>query len=148
MTGMPEGVAELTAAFAASDPRLDLWRRWPDVSADEDALSDRFACRQVAEAFTAFARSHGWTAVTVAAEEAEHPFADYHFWTRLILGADLVDVDWTARQYHNLHEVAGRDPKVLDLPWPLVWTADDEEHPVAGRFTRMRSVTHPGSLAR
>ncbi|MFJ2662507.1 hypothetical protein [Arthrobacter koreensis] len=140
-----DDVAVLTAAFAASDPRLDLWRRWPAVSDAEDAFSDQFACQEVSESFTAFARSHGWGAVTVEGAEAEHPAADYHYWTRLLRGEDLVDVDWTARQYHNLHVISGRDPKVLNLPWPLVWEADDEIHPVAGRFTRMRSFTRPGS---
>lgn len=140
-----DDIAVLTAAFTASEPRLDLWRRWPDVSPAEDDLSDSFACEQISESFTAFARGHGWTAVTVAADEAATPFVDYHRWTRLLLGPELWDVDWTARQYHNLHRIGGGDPKVLGLPWPLVWEADDENHPVAGRFARMRSLTRPGS---
>lgn len=145
MAGTRDDVAALAVAFAASDPRVDLWRRWPDVSDAEDALSDQFACQQVSESFTAFARSRGWDAVTVEGAEAVHPFADYHYWTRLHVGDGLVDVDWTTRQFHNLHEAGGRDPKVLDLPWPLVWAADDEIHPVAGRFTRMRSFSGGGS---
>lgn len=145
METVPDEITALTWAFADSDPNLDLWRRWPDVSEAEDAFSDQFACEQVSERFTAFARSRGWTAITVEGADAVHPFADYHYWTRLLQGEEMVDVDWTARQFHNLHEAGGRDPKVLDLPWPLVWEADDEIHPVAGRFTRMRSFTRPGS---
>lgn len=146
MAGGPhDAVAALTAAFAASDPNLDLWRRWPDVNAAEDAFSDQFACEQVSHAFTLFAREHGWDGTMLVADEAESPFVDYHAWSRLFRGPERWDVDWTVRQYHNLHQVNGRDPEVLDLPWPLVWTPDGKTHPVAGSFSRMRSLASPRS---
>lgn len=134
-------VDSLVSAFADSDPRLDIWRRWPDVSPAEDAFSDGFACEQVGNLFTQFANGNGWKAITIGADLAETPFVDYHVWTRLFRGAERWDVDWTVRQYHNLHEPGGRDPKILDLPWPLVWARPDDTHPVAGTFGRVRNLT-------
>lgn len=144
----------LVAAFAVGTPNLDIWRRWPDVSASEDAFTDSFACEQVSHAFTIFARDRGWDATTVIGDEAETPFVDYHVWSRLFRGPERWDVDWTVRQYHNLHGPGGRDPKVLDLPWPLMWqpalapvsTPDGRAHPVAGRFGRLRSLPSPPLL--
>jgi hypothetical protein len=136
---------ELVRAYAASDPRLDIWRRYPDVSEAEDALTDGFACKRVSEDFAEFARERGWNAIAVLAIGAEHPLADDHAWVRINHDGQSYEVDWTARQFHNLH-AAGRDEAVLRLPWPLVWAADGPQHPVAGRFTRLSALSLAGAM--
>ncbi len=140
-----KALEELVQSYAASDPRLDIWRRYPDISEAGDALTDGFACRQVSEGFAEFAREHGWNAIAVLAECSEHPLADDHAWVRINHGWQSYDVDWTARQFHNLHAAAGRDHAVLRLPWPLVWVATGE-HPVVGRFAGLRPLSLTGSL--
>lgn len=126
-------IETLVAAFAASQPKLDIWRRYPDVAEAEDDYTDHFACEEVSALFATFARQHGWDAVVILAEGAEEPFADYHAWVRLTRGAEAHDVDWTARQYHNLRE---NDEAVLFRPWPLVWVPTGG-HPIAGTFRKM-----------
>lgn len=138
---------DLLAGFAAAEPRLDIWRRYPDISEAEDALTDSFACEAVSALFAAYAGSQGWRAVTVRAEGAEAPLADYHVWVRLTCEGRSVDVDWTARQYHNLHRPEGRDEAVLALPWPLVWPATGQ-HPVVGKFATFGSLGLASALRR
>ena len=111
----------LVGAYVASDPRLDIWWRYPDISEAEDEFTDGFACEQVSAGFAEFARERGWNAIAVLAEGAEHPMADYHAWVRIRDGAWSYDVDFTVRQYHNFHRAGGRDHAVLALQWPLVW---------------------------
>jgi hypothetical protein len=123
-------LAELTAAFVAATPKADIWRRYPDVSSAEDDATDTYACEALAAAFADFAAGLGVSARVVYAEDAEEPFVDYHVWTRVETTDGVRDVDWTARQYHNLDGV--RDA-ALDAPWPLVWPPSDA-HPLAGRF--------------
>jgi hypothetical protein len=127
---------KLVGAYTASDPRLDIWRRYPDISEAEDEFTDGFACEQVSAGFAEFARKQGWNAIAVLAEGAEHPMADHHAWVRIQDGVWIFDVDFTARQYHNLHRIEGRDHAVLALPWPLVWMYMGK-HPVAGKFARL-----------
>jgi hypothetical protein len=136
---------ELIGAYAASDPRLDIWRRYPDISEAEDEFTDGFACEQVSAGFAEFARERGWNAIAVLAEGPEHPMADYHAWVRISDGAWSHDVDFTMRQYHNLHRAEGRDHAVLALPWPLVWVATGE-HPVVGKFTRLGPLSMAGAM--
>lgn len=127
----------LLNAFIDSDPCLDIWRRYPDITEAEDESTDTWACVQVSAEFTAFARGLGWDAVLLDGIEPEHPFAFDHAWVRLTHSGRVYDVDWTARQFHNLHVVGGRDPAVLTLPWPLVWdpaVVGKNIHPVAGEF--------------
>lgn len=131
----------LLEAYKEHAPQVDIWRRYPDVTEQEDDATDQWACGEVSRSFAAFAREHGWSAVVIHAEGAEAPLADYHYWVRLLhprLGVH--DVDWTVRQYHNLHEEGGRDEAVLSLPWPLVWSplADPDTHPIAGSFRTVR----------
>lgn len=134
---------ELLAAYKENDKRLDVWRRYPDLTETEDAFTDYWACEEVSREFAAFARSRGWESLVIHADGAQTPFADYHYWVRLIRPhLEVYDVDWTARQYHNLHEVDGHDPAVLDLPWPLVWNPlpDLDAHPIAGVFDTVRHL--------
>jgi hypothetical protein len=137
----------LIGAYKVSDPRLDIWRRYPDISEAEDAITDGFACEQVSAGFAEFARGQGWNALAVLAEGAEHPMADYHAWVRVQDGAWSYDVDFTARQYHNLHRTEGRDRAVLALSWPLVWVYRGE-HPVVGKFADLSPLSLAGVLSR
>lgn len=130
---------DLLAGFAAAEPRLEIWRRYPDITEAEDTLTDSFACEAVSAAFAAYARSQGWQAAGILAEGAEAPLADYHAWVRLARDGCSVNVDWTVRQYHNLHRAQGSDAAVLALPWPLVWPATGE-HPVVGTFAHLGAL--------
>ncbi|QOD06042.1 hypothetical protein [Pseudarthrobacter sp. BIM B-2242] len=142
MTIRPEGphdtaIAALLNTFIDSDPRLDIWHRYPDISETEDDYTDGWACEQVSAEFAAFARKHGWDAVVVHADDPKHPLAFDHAWVRLTRDGSALDVDWTARQFHNLHDSDGNDPAVLTLPWPLAWDpaiVGRHSHPVAGPY--------------
>lgn len=115
---------DLLAAFATATPMIDVWRRYPDITPDEDDRTDAWACQQASEEFVAFARAHGFHAVLITVAEPRPPEYD-HYWSRV----DNTNVDWTARQYHNLkHPPAA---KHQDLPCPLTWPAG-EPHPILG----------------
>ncbi|MCB5280310.1 hypothetical protein [Arthrobacter sp. ES1] len=135
----------LVLSYAASDPRLDVWRRYPDIGEAEDAGTDTFACKQVSAGFAEFARERGWNAIAVLAEGADHPLADDHAWVRINDGSQSYDVDFTVRQYHNLHRAEGGDESVLALPWPLVWTYRGE-HPVVGTFAGLSPLSMATTL--
>lgn len=127
----------LLDGFIASDPRLEIWRHYPDITEEDDAVTDGWACESVSAQFAAFARDHGWDAGVVHGEDPETPMAADHVWVGLRRGETVVDVDWTARQYHNLYVEQGHDPRVLGLPWPLVWAPHavaGNTHPVVGFF--------------
>lgn len=60
-------LVSLLTAFIDSNPRLDIWRRYPDISEAEDEATDTWACGQVSQQFAAFAREHRWDAVVIRA---------------------------------------------------------------------------------
>lgn len=126
---------ELVASFTDSDPRLDIWRRYPDISEEEDESTDYWACGEVSAEFAGHAQALGWDAEIVTAS-ADHPMADEHVWVHLHRDGQTLAVDFTARQYHNLNEISW-DPEVLGAPWPLTWNpdADPGRHPLMGSFT-------------
>mgnify|MGYP000567511529 CR=1 FL=1 len=128
--------AALLDGFVSSNPKLDIWRRYPDISEDEDDATDEWACAEVSGEFAEYAQSQGWEAEVVEAV-SEHPMADEHVWVHLHRGGQVTAVDWTARQYHNLEEIS-RDPKVMGAPWPLTWDPREtpDEHPLMGGFSR------------
>lgn len=135
----------LLADYASSDPRLDIWKRYPDISETDDAYTDRWACENVSAEFVAFARSRGWDAVSVHGVDSYQPLAMDHCWVRLSTAEGFLDVDWTARQYHNLFNQDGLDPDVLSLPWPLTWdpvTVGPKAHLVVGEFTAVSPEEH------
>jgi hypothetical protein len=127
---------KLLNAYIESDPRLEIWRNYPDISEAEDDYTDRWACEQVSAEFAAFARSNGWDAVVLRGENPEAPMAFDHAWVRVTRDGVVSDVDWTARQFHNLFCVS-RDPAVLALPWPLAWDPSaiaPEDHLIVGQY--------------
>jgi len=139
-----DGVSELIAllnTYIASDPRLEIWRHYPDITEGQNDYTDTWACEQVSAEFATFARSLGWDAAAVRGENPDHPFAFDHAWVRLTRDGRTTDIDWTARQYHNLHEADGHDPAVLNLPWPLVWdpaVVGPDAHLIVGSFASAR----------
>lgn len=133
----PRELINLLQSFIDSDPRLHIWRRYPDITEVEDNYTDTWACVQVSEQFATFAREHGWDAAVVHADEPEQPLAFDHAWVRLTRASRSTDVDWTARQFHNLYVAEGHDPNVLSLPWPLAWdpaAIAPEDHLIVGRY--------------
>lgn len=127
----------LLQSFIDSDPRLHIWRRYPHISETDDNYTDGWACEEVSQEFAAFARRLGWDAVVVRGTDPTEPLAFDHTWVRLKRNGEVRDVDWTARQYHNLYVTEGHDPNVLTLPWPLAWAphvVGDNSHLIVGRF--------------
>lgn len=133
----PANLLDLLNAFIASEPRLDIWRRYPHITEAEDNATDTWACVQVSEQFAAFASARGWEAAVVHADDPELPLAFDHAWVRLTRDGAAHDIDWTSRQFHNLFVADGRDPNVLTLPWPLAWAphlVGDNSHLIVGPY--------------
>lgn len=145
MTNPAPALAELLSGFRAATPRLEIWRRYPDISEAENDTTDLWACAEVSAEFSAYAAARGRTAETVTVL-ADHPLADEHVWVQLHnpCTADITAVDWTARQYHNLH-VLSSDPRVLAAPWPLVWNpvSSPQNHPLLGGFRLLHTTLSP-----
>lgn len=136
-----EELVGLLNAFIDSEPRLRIWADYPDITEAEDDATDYWACVQVSTEFAAFARTHGWQACVVRATSPEHPMAFDHAWVRLARDGVVSDVDWTARQFHSLHEPDGHDRNILDLPWPLAWdpaAIAPEDHPIVGIYAALK----------
>jgi microcystin degradation protein MlrC len=134
-----ERLKQLIAEYRKCRPIVDIWRRYPDITPGEDAQTDSWACEEVSRSFADFAKRRGWDAVFIYAEDADVPFTDYHAWVQLTQDGVTRAVDWTARQYHNLHQVDGHDPAILDLPWPLVWEPSAPGvHPIVGTFRTVK----------
>ncbi len=132
-----EELVGLLNAFIDAEPRLEIWRHYPDITEAQDEYTDAWACVQVSAEFAEFARGLGWDAAVLDGIDPEHPFAFDHAWVRLTRSGRTYDVDWTARQFHNLHAINGRDPAVMALPWPLIWdpaAVGKNIHPVVGEF--------------
>jgi hypothetical protein len=130
---------KLLEAYIESDPRLRIWRHYPDIPEVDDDYTDQWACREVSTEFATFARRQGWAAEMIHAEDPEEAFAFDHFWVRLTGGGIVTDVDWTARQYHNLFEAGGYAGAVLALPWPLTWepaVVGPSAHLIVGRYRK------------
>lgn len=133
----------LLNAYIDSDPRLEIWRNYPDITEAQDGYTDTWACEQVSAEFAAFARTLGWDAVVLRGEDPVVPFAFEHAWVRLTRDGVITDLDWTARQFHNLFTIS-HDPAVLALPWPLAWDpaiVEPDSHLIVGRYT---TVTKEG----
>lgn len=108
---------DLLIRFVVSEPMADVWRRYPDVTEAEDEATDGCACVSMSERFAALS---GGT--VIVGEDPDTGWSDRHAWTR-VAGWN---VDWTARQFHNLEHPPS--PAHADLPCPLVWRG--EQHPV------------------
>lgn len=134
----------LLNAYIDSDQRLQIWRFYPDITELQDEYTDQWACEQVSAEFAAFARARGWDATVVRGTNPEHALAFDHAWVRLTRDGKTTDVDWTARQFHNLFEPAGRDRNVLSLPWPLAWSPTaiaPENHLIVGTYAAVALET-------
>lgn len=116
-------IEALLAAFEQADPRVQVWKRVPDV---EEGADDE-ACEELSAAFTAFCLDRGHQAETLWVEGFVED-AHYHCWTRVVVAGVTWSVDWTARQFHNLENPEA--PEHQDLPCPLYWRTDQLDHPV------------------
>lgn len=114
------------ASFLATDARLGIWSRYPDVTEDEDLATDSYACYHATRDFVEYLRKQGVDALYVEAN-FEHPMAGRHWWVRV----GDTDYDWTARQYHNLEHPPA--PEHADIACPLMWPAG-EPHPIVGAY--------------
>lgn len=141
-------IEPLLQNFIDSEPRLSIWRNYPDISEADDEIADGWACKSVSAEFAAFARGQGWDAVVVHGEDPEEGLAFDHCWVRLAGRGFVRDIDWTARQFHNLFVPDGHDPNILSLPWPLAWAPHLVEQPghlVVGRYAKV-TVDNGGDI--
>lgn len=127
---------ELAAAinsFEAATPNIAIWKRWPAVTEAEDALTDSWACESVSVEFASHLTANGIPARLVRAVEClDFSMHDSHTWVRGHLPEGDIDIDWTARQFHDLEWPPL--PEHQNLPCPLVFAASDT-HPVSGRYS-------------
>jgi hypothetical protein len=140
-----DALLDLLNAYISSDPRLQIWANYPDITEAQDEQTDTWACEQVSAEFAAFARALGWDASVVRADEPEATMAFEHAWVRVTRDGVTTDVDWTARQFHNLFVEGGHDPAVLALPWPLAWAPAaiaPEHHPIVGTYAALTLEDH------
>jgi hypothetical protein len=136
---VPAVLADLIDAWRDSEPMADIWSRYPFLTDDEDESTDSVACETMSARFADYLAANEVTAHVVYTDGALAPFADYHVWVRVELPERTLDIDWTARQYHNLEVGPDGTDWVLDEPHPLVWEASDT-HPVAGDFAEVGTV--------
>lgn len=124
-------IEQLLQDFEADCEHVALWRDYPDISeAQDEALP---ACEGISARFLAFARTRGFPAQLVRGEQADDPLVWTHAWVRI----GTLNIDWTARQFHNLQP----PPPLEQLPTPLLWQGTGAEHPVCP----FRSEQLPGS---
>lgn len=121
--------------FAQREPLVDVWRRVPDIDDGED----NEACETLAPRFTAYALEHDLDARTIKAQ-FDRPFVDTHAWTAIRVADDVINVDWTARQFHDLWVPS--QSWLQDLPCPLVWVGERVYHPLLGDAVRPENPLH------
>lgn len=122
-------------AFAASEPRIDIWRRYPHITEYEDEATDDYACDQVSRQLAVFLAARDFDVQVTVAGEADHPMACEHVWVTVSTPAGPLNVDFTARQYHNLEHPPA--PEHQNLPCPMVWAGAGNSHPVVGAFAQI-----------
>lgn len=143
-SGIPRSILAAAEAFSDTNPFVRPWARYPDVSAELDETMP--ACEGMSTAFYNFVDHEQFESVEVI--EASAPLeadADYHRWVRIRCDGLVVNVDWTARQFHNLEwieELGDWNPEHADLPCPMIWLGDGPEHPVVD-FTVQQKVALP-----
>lgn len=123
----------LLEQFPVDHPKVDVWRRWPDVTDSEYVAADTWECIHAAHAFADFARTAGLEATVVVGTESEQPYDGFHAWTVVTEANGLTAVDWTARQFYNLQEPPAAEH--ADLPCPMIWHPQSlGEHPISGPY--------------
>lgn len=141
-SGIPQTILGACETFFDCNPFARAWARYPDVSAELDETMP--ACEGMSVAFYHHLEPDRFDAVEVIeASEAVEADADYHLWVRVRSGDLWVNVDWTARQFHNLEwddALQDWNPAFADLPCPMLWLGDGPAHPVVD-FTQQRTVT-------
>jgi hypothetical protein len=121
-----------------------VWSLYPDISEEQDLATGSWAAKQASVLFVKFLAAYGIDARPVAAEQPDTPFHEYHWWVRVDCPLGTVNVDWTARQFHNLEH-----PPLAahaDLSFPMVWltgfTYPADTNPASGKY---RKITDPAS---
>ena len=134
---LPSSLVQALVEFANRNPYVREWAVYPDVSERMD--NEMPDCVGMSEAFVRFLRERGFRAEVIEADESPDPWVDFHRWPRVWVKDQAFNIDWVARQYHNLDpgDYPGHD---LDgLPCPLIWTGDSPAHPVV-KFTVQKTV--------
>lgn len=126
----PDDLAAAVEVFR-EQPMADVWSRYPAVSELENDATDEVACQTMSDWFAGTMPG----ALVVVGSASPFPLVGEHVWVTLSYAG--WNVDWTARQFHNLHDPAWEAH--ADLPCPLVWRGGHPRsaHPV-GRFGRVR----------
>ena len=62
---------QLIEQYKAWNRMLDIWRDYPDITPEQDAHTDTWACEEVSRSFADFAERRGWNAVVIFAEDSD-----------------------------------------------------------------------------
>ena len=133
---LDQSLQRVIGRFEREDADVRHWKRYPNVSERVDesmAVCDEMSRRFKSTLVTAGIED----ARIVEASAAPTPLTDYHQWVRVGTGPRCVNVDWTARQFHNLEHPP--NPKHLRIPVPLVWLGEGPGHPVVP-YTEQRLI--------
>jgi len=126
---------------------IRIWMAYPGITPDE--LQRTFEAggesKSVSEAFAKnlITRSADLDVFLVYGDASNRYSAGGdHWWVRIALPDQReLNVDWTARQFHNLEQPHA--PQHQDLPCPLIWESDrpgEPVHPVTGTYAVL--LTH------
>lgn len=137
---LPADLLTALREFPYTHPMMRVWRDYPMVTEAEDEATCEWADRQASELFVKFLAERGIPARLVLGEcDQQHQDWDFLWWTRIDCPRGTVNVDWAARQLHNLEHP--HNPVHADLPCPMVWMSPTRypsgAHPVIGVFERV-----------
>jgi hypothetical protein len=134
---LPPAMRKAIRTFRDS-PSIQVWRRFgPDSTGEEIEQTYGYECDAVARDFASALSAQRLRNVALVQ-------GDDHWWTRVTIpDGRVVNVDWTARQFHNLERPPS--PRHANLPCPLVWLTGEQfpedTHPVTGPGPQAATVT-------
>jgi len=116
-------------SFRRENPHAKVWTHDIIHGDSDEEPPDLPACEGLSQAFRDHLLARGVQGAHVV--QAEHPWADYHQFTRVPHPEGDFNIDWTARQYRNLDEP--RNPLHYEQTEkvPLVWRGHARNHPVS-----------------
>lgn len=142
-----EGVLhEHIASFRDQNPHARVWSGQIVHGNEDEEPAGLPACEGMSKAFREHLLARGVRgAHVIEADSGEHPWADYHRFTRIPHPEGDINVDWTARQFRNLDSPVNPEHYEQTEKVPLVWRGHAREHPVTDlRFARETKIKRGG----
>lgn len=129
-------------SFRAENPHARVWSKDIVHGSEDEEPPDLPACEGMSRAFRDHLAQRGVQgAHVIQADEAEHPDAYYHQFTRIPHSEGDINVDWTARQFRNLDWPVKQEHYDQTEQVPLIWRGHARGHPVSDlQFGRERVV--------